>query len=68
MASQCFVEQYSQIVDPVTGLKLDGKRTSMYNMADNGAIKAAWDAYKAVSHFSTTQRDDKEFFYSFAKV
>jgi putative endopeptidase len=44
-ATKCIVDQYSQY-EAVPGIHLDGKLTAGENIADNGGIKIAYEAYK----------------------
>ncbi|WKX96993.1 hypothetical protein Q1695_013002 [Nippostrongylus brasiliensis] len=44
--SQCFVEQYGNVLVPGTALHLNGKTTQGENIADNGGVKLAFRAYK----------------------
>lgn len=44
--SQCFVDQYSKLVDPITKLKVNGAQTLTHNIADNVGIQIAFDAYQ----------------------
>ena len=45
-ATKCVVDQYAQY-EAVPGVKLDGKLTAGENIADNGGVKLAYEAYKA---------------------
>jgi len=45
-ATKCIQDQYAQY-EAVPGVKLDGKLTSGENIADNGGVKLAYEAYKA---------------------
>ena len=65
--SKCFVKQYSSIVEPRTGLRLNGTLTLAEDVADNGAIKAAFAAYQKLNYFNRTVQDYRTFFYSFAR-
>ena len=44
-ATKCIQDQYSKY-EPVPGVHLDGKLTSGENIADNGGVKLAYEAYK----------------------
>lgn len=44
--SKCFADQYSALLEPVSGKKVDGNRTLGENIADNGGIRKAWEAYR----------------------
>ncbi|KAH9418201.1 hypothetical protein DERP_010755 [Dermatophagoides pteronyssinus] len=44
--SECLVEQYSNIQEPWTGLKLDGNNTLGENIADNGGLRQAFYAFR----------------------
>lgn len=46
-AAQCFSEQYSEVVDTLTGRSLNGNATLAENMADNGGLRAAWRAFRS---------------------
>ncbi|KAL1483666.1 hypothetical protein MTO96_033045 [Rhipicephalus appendiculatus] len=41
----CFLEQYGSIVDPLTNKSVDGSRTLEENIADNGGMRVAYQAY-----------------------
>ncbi len=45
-ATKCVVDQYAQY-EAVPGVKLDGKLTAGENIADNGGVKLAFEAYHA---------------------
>jgi predicted metalloendopeptidase len=45
-ATKCIQDQYAQY-EAVPGVHLDGKLTSGENIADNGGVKLAYEAYKA---------------------
>ena len=45
-ATKCIVDQYAQY-EAVPGVKLDGKLTAGENIADNGGVKLAYEAYKS---------------------
>jgi predicted metalloendopeptidase len=45
-ATQCIVEQYAKY-EAVPGVHLDGKLTAGENIADNGGVKLAYQAYAA---------------------
>ena len=44
--SQCFAEQYGALREPLTGKMVDGQNTLGENIADNGGVRRAWDAYR----------------------
>jgi predicted metalloendopeptidase len=46
VATKCVVDQYAKY-EAVPGVKLDGKLTAGENIADNGGVKLAYEAYKA---------------------
>ena len=66
--SKCFIKQYSDIVEPVTGLHLRGNQTLAEDIADNGAIKAAWAAYLSDKSQPIDRTRNMAFFYGFAQV
>ncbi|CAD6199068.1 unnamed protein product [Caenorhabditis auriculariae] len=43
---QCFVAQYGSKAEPVTGRKVDGRLTIGENIADNGGLRVAYQAYQ----------------------
>lgn len=45
-ATKCVVDQYAQY-EAVPGVKLDGKLTAGENIADNGGVKLAFQAYQS---------------------
>ncbi|XP_017489884.1 PREDICTED: neprilysin-11-like, partial [Rhagoletis zephyria] len=45
--AQCFVKQYGDIVEPETGLHLNGKNGLGENIADNGGAHVSFEAFKA---------------------
>lgn len=48
--SQCFVDQYSALIEPTTKIKVDGLQTLTKNVADNVGIQLAYDAYQEWVH------------------
>uniref|UniRef100_A0A914D5C5 Uncharacterized protein n=1 Tax=Acrobeloides nanus TaxID=290746 RepID=A0A914D5C5_9BILA len=42
---QCFIAQYDSKTNPFTDKKLDGRKTLRENIADNGGLRAAFNAY-----------------------
>ena len=44
--AQCFVDQYSAF-EALPGLHVDGKSSLNENIADNGALRMSWDAWRA---------------------
>ncbi|RWS14643.1 neprilysin-like protein [Dinothrombium tinctorium] len=55
---QCFIDQYSNVTEPVTGKRLNGKMTVGDNVADNGGLRLAFDAYK---EYARTKHPEKNF-------
>ncbi|RWS26503.1 hypothetical protein B4U80_00351 [Leptotrombidium deliense] len=55
----CFIKQYSEYVDPLTGIKINGKRTVGDNIADNGGVHQAFKAYKTYSALTSPEQDLK---------
>lgn len=45
--SQCFVEQYSSIVEPISGMHLNGRNGLGENIADNGGLREAFHAFQS---------------------
>uniref|UniRef100_A0A0N5CA17 Peptidase_M13 domain-containing protein n=1 Tax=Strongyloides papillosus TaxID=174720 RepID=A0A0N5CA17_STREA len=46
LKKECFISQYSSISERYTQRYLNGLQTSIENIADNGGVKLAFDAYK----------------------
>ncbi|CEF59674.1 Phosphate-regulating neutral endopeptidase [Strongyloides ratti] len=46
LKKECFISQYSSILEKFSQRYLNGKQTSIENVADNGGVKLAFDAYK----------------------
>lgn len=44
--AQCLIQQYGTFVSPEAGLNVDGVLTQGENIADNGAVKQAFRAYR----------------------
>ncbi len=55
-ATKCVVDQYSKY-EAVPGVHLDGKLTAGENIADNGGVKLAYEAYKAWRDGQSVPRD-----------
>lgn len=72
--SKCFVDQYSAINDSRVGLHLNGRNTLGENIADNGGIKEAFEAYKQLNINEpslpglTKYTNDQLFFISYANL
>jgi len=71
-ATQCVVDQYARY-EAVPGVHLDGKLTAGENIADNGGVKLAYQAYQA---WKATQKppaqvegytDDQLYFLAYAQ-
>lgn len=43
---KCFVAQYDSKIEPATGKKVDGRLTIGENIADNGGLRVAYQAYQ----------------------
>ncbi|XP_054931096.2 neprilysin-1-like [Dermacentor andersoni] len=56
--AQCFVDQYNDIVDKTTNLSLNGRNTIGENIADNAAIRLAFQTYEAMLRRSKV-RDER---------
>jgi predicted metalloendopeptidase len=72
-ATKCIQEQYAQY-EAVPGVHLNGKLTSGENIADNGGVKLAYEAYKAYrEHHPEVPRevegysDDQLYYLSYAQ-
>lgn len=46
--ADCFADQYSAIIDPTVNISLNGRVTLGENIADNGGIHLAFEAYKSM--------------------
>ncbi|KAG1679344.1 Neprilysin-1 [Nymphon striatum] len=72
--AKCFQNQYEEIVDPGTNLKLNGLNTLGENIADNGGVRQAYRAYETVTRDKPKERlgllekftDKQLFFLSYA--
>ncbi|KAI6221349.1 Neprilysin-1 [Aphelenchoides fujianensis] len=73
--ARCFERQYGRLVEPRSGLRVDGRRTLAENVADNGGLRAAFAAFRR--HQQRREHDghvpgyakytpDQVFFLSFA--
>jgi len=71
-ATKCVVDQYSQY-EAVPGVKLDGKLTAGENIADNGGVKLAYEAYKTWREGKSVPRqvegysDDQLYYLAYAQ-
>ena len=71
--TQCVVDQYSAY-EGLPGIKLNGKLTLGENIADNGAIKFAFRAYRALRKGAESRLvadgfdEDQQFFLSFGQA
>ncbi|CAI8043856.1 Endothelin-converting enzyme 1 [Geodia barretti] len=70
--AKCFVDQYSQY--GLFGISVDGNSTLGENIADNGGIRASYNAYKKIARESmnlpglTDFTDDQLFFIAFGQL
>jgi predicted metalloendopeptidase len=73
------VDLYNNEVEPLTGKNVNGKQTLRENVADSGAIRGAYEAYKAYTKMQSYQAtthvpgyqkysNDQTFFIGFATV
>ncbi|KAI6229831.1 Neprilysin-1 [Aphelenchoides fujianensis] len=44
--ARCFERRYGRLVEPRSGLRVDGRRTLAENVADNGGLRAAFAAFR----------------------
>ncbi|RWS05785.1 hypothetical protein B4U79_06122, partial [Dinothrombium tinctorium] len=56
---QCFIKQYSNYTEPKTGQKVNGKKTIGDDVADNGGLYIAYNAYKEYAQSKHPERDLK---------
>ncbi|RWS24373.1 membrane metallo-endopeptidase-like 1 isoform X2 [Leptotrombidium deliense] len=56
---KCFVKQYSDYVEPLTGGNVDGDLTIKDNIADNGGLHQSYEAYKTYSAIKHPEKDLK---------
>ncbi|RWS06556.1 hypothetical protein B4U79_01559, partial [Dinothrombium tinctorium] len=56
--TQCFIDQYSNVTEPVTGKKVNGNKTVGDNVADNGGLRLAFEAFK---EYARTKHPEKNF-------
>lgn len=71
-ATQCVEKQYSNF-EVLPGVKLNGKLTLGENIADNGGVKLAFYAYRALTRdtkegIADGYNEDQQFFLSMAQV
>ncbi|KAG5671137.1 hypothetical protein PVAND_001350 [Polypedilum vanderplanki] len=43
---QCFIDQFNNITEPITGLHINGEQTQSENIADFGGVKFSYKAYE----------------------
>jgi len=71
--TQCIVDQYGRY-EPVPGVALNGKLTLGENIADNGGVKLAFDAFKAMRGTDDTRlvadgfSEEQQFFLAVAQA
>ncbi|RWR98863.1 Neprilysin-2-like protein, partial [Dinothrombium tinctorium] len=56
---QCFIRQYSNYTEPKTGIKLNGNKTIGDDVADNGGVHIAYNAYKEYVRSKYAEKDLK---------
>lgn len=73
---KCFIEQYGNIVDPVTNSSIHGENTVGENIADNGGVRVSFATYRRLSESAATETmpgleefsPEQLFFISYAQV